>query len=54
LYTKEYFDLLAMQVIVRKWDQQEERLVKVSEEEVSIYLSFLKHIWYKPMMWNHF
>lgn len=38
------FGLLATQVIVRKWDQQEERLIKVSEEEVFIRLSFIKYM----------
>ena len=28
------------QVIVRKWDQQNERLVKLSEEEVCIHLKY--------------
>ena len=34
------FGLMAMQVIVRKWDQQDERLIKLSEEEVCIHLNF--------------
>lgn len=34
------FGLMTMQVIVRKWDQQEERLVKVTEEEVCVRLKF--------------
>jgi hypothetical protein len=32
--------LVNEQVIVRKWNQQEERLVKVPEDEVCVYLSF--------------
>ena len=35
-----HFFLVNEQVIVRKWNQQEERLVKVPEEEVCVYLSF--------------
>jgi predicted KAP-like P-loop ATPase len=50
LYSEEYYGLFAVQVIVRKWDQQEERLVKVSEEEVFIYLNFLNHICYMSKM----
>lgn len=38
------FGLMTVQVIVRKWDQQEERLVKVSEEEVCVHLKFLTWI----------
>ena len=36
-----YFGLMAMQVIVRKWDKQEERLVRVPEEEVYVCLGFI-------------
>ena len=32
---------MAMQVIVRKWDKQEERLVRVPEEEVYVCLGFI-------------